>query len=174
MREFTTGAKRDTDDGKFDYEGFLSPLVLARFAGYMHQHRVQADGGLRDSDNWQKGIPRSVYIKSAWRHFMAWWQEHRGYGSPEGLEETLCAMIFNAQGYLHEVLKEKLYGAQGPTQTATQTATQTSPYSDPMQYTIPFPDGAYGPRPRCGYCSGTGTGPHGPGGCVADARRYVK
>ena len=107
MRTFDTGATRDTETGKLDYEGFLSPLVLERFAEYMNKHRVQADGTLRDSDNWQKGIPKEAYMKSGWRHFMDWWKEHRGHESREGLEEALCAVIFNAQGYLHEVLCEK-------------------------------------------------------------------
>jgi len=108
MRQFKSGATRDSADGKFDYEGFLSPLVIARFGEYMHKHRLQSDGNLRDSDNWQKGIPKEAYIKSAWRHFMDWWGECRGYASKDGLEEALCALLFNIQGYLHEHLKEKL------------------------------------------------------------------
>jgi len=32
MRQFESGATRDTEDGKLDYEGFLSPAVLLRFA----------------------------------------------------------------------------------------------------------------------------------------------
>jgi len=87
-----------------DFEGFYSPLVIRRYAEYMHKHRLQADGEMRDSDNWQHGIPRDAYIKSAWRHFMDWWMEHRGLPSREGLEEALCALIFNAMGYLYEVL----------------------------------------------------------------------
>lgn len=105
MRQFETGATRDSDNQKIDYEGFLSPLVLERFGRYMHQHRLQADGRLRDSDNWQKGIPRTAYMKSAWRHFVDWWHGHRGARTREQLEEALCATIFNAQGYLHELLK---------------------------------------------------------------------
>lgn len=114
IRQFSTGATRDTDDGKFDYEGFLSPLVLERFASYMHYHRKQSDGSLRDSDNWQKGMPQSVYIKSIWRHFMDLWKLHRGLPAvgPKGeevtAEEAACALLFNIQGYLHEVLKGKL------------------------------------------------------------------
>ena len=73
VRQFKTGATRDTDEGKYDYEGFISPLVLERFAQYMHKHRKQSDGNLRASDNWQKGIPKDAYIKSAWRHFVDWW-----------------------------------------------------------------------------------------------------
>ena len=77
MREFDTGATRDNDTDKPDYEGFLSPLVLEAYAQYMHKNRVQADGATRDSDNWQKGIPRDQYMKSAFRHFMDLWRAHR-------------------------------------------------------------------------------------------------
>jgi len=106
IRRFKTGATRDTDENKNDYEGFLSPLVIQRFGDYMTKHRKQSDGSIRDSDNWQKGIPKEEYIKSAWRHFLDWWLEHRGHKSREGIEDALCALIFNVQGYLHEILKE--------------------------------------------------------------------
>lgn len=107
MRNFETGATRNSDEDKYDYEGFLSPLVIERYGAYMHKHRIQADGKLRDSDNWQKGIPKDAYIKSAWRHFLDWWMEHRGFPSREGLEDALCALLFNISGYLHEILKNK-------------------------------------------------------------------
>ena len=107
VRQFDSGATRDTDEGKLDYEAFLSPLVLERYAQHLHKHRVQSDGTLRDGDNWQKGIPKSVYMKSMWRHFMAVWSKHRSTYSPEEMEEDLCSLIFNAMGYLHELLKEK-------------------------------------------------------------------
>ena len=106
MRKFDTGATRDTDTGKYDPEGFLSPLVIERFNEYMHKHRIQTDGSLRDSDNWQKGIPKDAYMKSGFRHFLDWWKEHRGYESREGIEDALCALMFNVQGYLFEILKE--------------------------------------------------------------------
>jgi len=105
MRQFDTGATRDTDVGKPDYEGFLSPLVLERFGKYMDKHRHQADGKVRDSDNWQKGIPRDAYIKSAFRHFVDVWKEHRGISTKDGIEEALCALMFNIMGYLYEYLK---------------------------------------------------------------------
>lgn len=111
VKVFETGATRSADTGKLDYEGFLSPLVLARYAEFMNKHRFQKDGALRDSDNWQKGIPLKNYMKSGWRHFMDWWKIHRGYATEgyegESREEVLCALIFNAMGYLHEILKEK-------------------------------------------------------------------
>ena len=52
MRHFKSGATRDSDETKIDFEGFMSPLVIERFGEYMTKHRIQADGGLRDSDNW--------------------------------------------------------------------------------------------------------------------------
>lgn len=109
MRTFSTGATRDSDDAKVDYEGFLSPLVIQRYGQYMNRHRVQADGGLRASDNWQAGIPVDAYMKSAWRHFMSVWGFHRGYTINDGedLDEELCALLFNISGYLHERLKAK-------------------------------------------------------------------
>lgn len=108
MRQFETGATRDSDIAKFDYEGFLSPLVLERFGAYMHKHRIQVDGSLRDSDNWQKGIPLDAYLKSGWRHFHDWWMQHRGQPGKDTLEDSLCALLFNVQGYLHETLKKRL------------------------------------------------------------------
>lgn len=105
MRTFETGATRDTDRGKLDYEGFLSPAVLERYARYMHKNRVQADGNIRDSDNWQRGIPVAQYMKSMWRHFMDVWTMHRG-NRGMALEEALCAVLFNVMGMLHETIKE--------------------------------------------------------------------
>jgi hypothetical protein len=111
IRKFETGATRNIDTNKLDYEGFLSPLVLEEFGRFMHRHRVQANGELRDSDNWQKGIPLSAYMKSGWRHFFSWWKIHRGHKAYDeknnevDYKEEICALIFNAQGYLHERLK---------------------------------------------------------------------
>ena len=117
VRKFDTGATRDDASLKLDFEGFLSPEVLHRFGEFMHKYRFQRDGSLRDSDNWQRGIPLPVYMKSLTRHHLTVWRLHRG-ASPAfvakgmglesvDLEEELCAIIFNAQGYLHEILKAK-------------------------------------------------------------------
>ena len=104
LRTFATGATRDTAQGKLDYEGFLNPLVLRRYAEFMHKNRVQPDGSYRDSDNWQLGIPKEAYMKSLFRHFMDVWLIHRG--GTEMNQEALCAIMFNAMGYLLEVLKD--------------------------------------------------------------------
>lgn len=113
-RVFASGATRDASDNKLDYEGFLSPIVLRRFAEYMHSKRtsnVPAGETLRASDNWQKGIPLDAYMKSAMRHFMELWLLHRGFeahdekGNPVDIETALCGLHFNIDGYLHEYLK---------------------------------------------------------------------
>lgn len=112
VREFDTGATRDGEGDKFDYEGFISPRVLRRYAEYMHTHRKQSDGKMRASDNWQKGIPLGVYMKSLLRHVMDLWLLGRGAMVIDpvtkhkiGREEALCAILFNTSGMLHEFLK---------------------------------------------------------------------
>jgi hypothetical protein len=108
-RVFSTGASRDTDTDKLDYEGFDSPLVKKRYAEYMNENRYLKDGTTRDSDNWQKGIPLDAYIKSLNRHFEDLHLIHRGYPDEarDDIEHALCGIIFNAKGYLFEILKEK-------------------------------------------------------------------
>lgn len=118
IRQFDTGATRDSDADKPDPEGFLSPLVIQRYSKYMHENRKMRDGSKRSSDNWQKGIPREAYIKSAWRHFLDWWLFHRGHCGRETLEEALCGLLFNTMGYLHEVLKRRFSECAPATATA--------------------------------------------------------
>ena len=110
VREFSTGASRGTKEGKLEFTGFFSPLVLHRVAQYMDKHRVMDDGSLRDPDNWQKGMPIEEYMASMWRHFFDVWAIQRGYGANVGAgddpEEALCALFFNVQGMLHEVIQQ--------------------------------------------------------------------
>lgn len=112
VRKFDTGATRSAETGRYDPEGFLSPLVIERYCEYMNANRVQPDGSVRDSDNWQKGIPLATYMKGLWRHFLHAWHRHRGWPvkdpkAAKNIEEDLCAILFNASGYLHETLKAK-------------------------------------------------------------------
>ena len=137
LRTFATGATRTADSGRIDPEGFLSPLAVQRYSEYLHKHRFQADGVTRDSDNWQRGVPLDVYMKSAWRHFLHWWTRHRGWtvSDPQAgsdIEEDLCAVIFNAQGYLHE-----LVGARsGPGRATSGSQRFIHPYErQKAQYT---------------------------------------
>jgi len=107
MRKFKTGATRDIDDNKIEPAGYMHPLVIKRYSEYMLKHQIQSDGNKRDSNNWQKGIPKDVYMHSGWRHFLDWWLEHNKEKSRDGLEDALCGMLFNTMGYLYEVIKQK-------------------------------------------------------------------
>lgn len=117
VRSFSSGATRSSEAGRYDPEGFMSPIVLERFCEYMNKHRVQPDGSVRDSDNWQKGIPRATYLKGMWRHLLHLWTRVRGYQVQDPMaavdaEEDLCAILFNAQGLLFELLKNKRRGEE--------------------------------------------------------------
>ena len=107
-RVFDTGASRNSDEGKLDFEGFLSPIVLKAYAEYMHKNTFLEDGTRRDSDNWQKGIPVPAYMKSMYRHFFDVWSNYRGLETPETQVQNLCGLLFNTMGMLHEILKEEV------------------------------------------------------------------
>ena len=110
MRQFPSGATRDTDTNKLDYEAFLSPIVLERYCQYLNKHRVQSDGQLRDGDNWQKMFGEKhfdVCLKSLLRHIMDVWKQHRGYKSAQSIEDSICGALFNLQAYLFKILVDK-------------------------------------------------------------------
>ena len=109
MRKFSSGATRNEDDESLDYEGFISPAVLVRYAQHMHKNRYLESGELRASDNWQDGIPIDSYMKSLLRHVMDVWLHTRDKSqlTKEDLQTALCAVIFNASGYLHELLVQQ-------------------------------------------------------------------
>lgn len=111
IKQFKSGATRNIDVNKFDYEAFVNPEALHAFGEYMHSHRKQRDGSLRDGDNWQKGIPFRTYVKSLVRHTIDLWRMDRGYdvvnpdtGQPHTKQELCCAIVFNAFGYLKELI----------------------------------------------------------------------
>lgn len=110
MRTFKSGATRNNNEGKLDFESFLSPIVIEAYAKYMHKNRMQADGKLREGDNWQKSFGDKhfeVCMKSLFRHFHDLWMEHRGYKSREGLEDAINGILFNTMAYYHQYLKNK-------------------------------------------------------------------
>jgi hypothetical protein len=110
IRKYATGANRDSDTGKLKYGGFTSALTEKRFAQYMHEHRLQKDGTLRAPDNWKHGIPLEDYYDSLVRHAQDFRLHHEGFADEaveSNLESVLCAILFNAQGYLFELLKAK-------------------------------------------------------------------
>ena len=81
--------------------------MLKRFAEYMHGHRKQTDGTLREPDNWQKGIPQASYMDSMARHEMDVWLHQSGFPgeATEDIETAVCGLMFNAMGMLFEVLQ---------------------------------------------------------------------
>ena len=101
MRTFETGATRDSNEDKLDYKGFLSMIAIKQFAEYMHSHRKQADGSMRASDNWRKGIPVSAYEESMTRHVFEWLQALEA-GDRDKAFEIAPAIFFNLQGFMHE------------------------------------------------------------------------
>lgn len=108
-RLFESGATRDSDQSKLAWSRFLSPFVLHEYAKYMHSKRssnVPPGQALRDPDNWQKGIPIDAYAESLTRHGFEFWMMHEsGEADFKKMIETLCAILFNAMGYMLELLK---------------------------------------------------------------------
>ncbi len=114
MRTFHTGATRDTDAGKPDYEAALSPLVLQRFAEYMASHTIQPDGQVRAADNWQKGFGDhhlDVVLKSKMRHDMDVWLH-----SNSASNELVCTSLGRSRRI--PIASESL-PVTGPLRTAT-------------------------------------------------------
>jgi len=106
MREFASGATRDDDISKLDYEGYNNPLVDKCYAKYLNKHRQTANG-LRDSDNWQNLFGEKhfdVCMKSLCRHTVDARLAHRGYKSEQPIIDSLNAIIFNAKAYLLKLL----------------------------------------------------------------------
>lgn len=113
IRQFTTGATRDTNEGKLEFARFMSPIVIKRYAEYMNLHRKQTDGNLREPDNWQNLFGdkhEDVCMDSLWRHLMDVWLINKGFKNEarEDLESALCAILFNTQAWLFKILKENI------------------------------------------------------------------
>ncbi len=111
LRKSDTGAIRNSDVDKINYQGALSPLVLESYGQYIQKHSLLPDGTRRNNKNWQKlfGTPkehRQVCIESAWRHFIDLLKEHDGYDSQDGIDEALGGLMFNIQAYWFSLLKE--------------------------------------------------------------------
>jgi hypothetical protein len=98
VERYETGATRSADK-LFDPEGFISPRFLELFSEYMEKHRIQKDGQIRDSDNWQKGFDLNRVKRSLIRHMLDAWLMLRGYPPHSkdctSLFDALCAIVFN-------------------------------------------------------------------------------
>lgn len=107
VRQFDTGATRSPLGDKLEYDGYLNPMVLKRYAEYMKKHQTQSDGNKRAADNWQKNIPIESLHDSKLRHDMDVWLHLRGYHceATEEIEESLCAAIFGNMAILKQVME---------------------------------------------------------------------
>jgi len=68
IREFESGANRNSSLGKLAYKDFINPLNEYSFATYMDSKRLLDDGTYRNGDNWQHGIPQVSLADSLIRH----------------------------------------------------------------------------------------------------------
>jgi hypothetical protein len=115
VRKWPTGAFRDTDTGKPSYLRHLSPRVLKRYVEFLHRMRQMPDGTVREPDNWKLGFPKREAAESLMRHVMEFWLvtedgetvNPKSERDPQDIEEVLCSIMFNAQCYLLELLKER-------------------------------------------------------------------
>lgn len=110
LRTFSTGATRDTNEGKLEPWGFASPLAELEYSRYMNKHRIQSDGQLRDSDNWKRGIPILAFYHSLSRHILAFrllMEQEDGPVPDNEIIDVLCAVKFNVDGLIHEYAKKK-------------------------------------------------------------------
>ena len=86
-QEFETGAHRDSQEGK-GRPSLLPALVLYRWGILMQKGEAHYD-----THNWEKGIPLSRWLDSAFRHLLALMD-----GSDD--EDHASALLFNAGGYM--------------------------------------------------------------------------
>jgi len=106
MRIFPTGATRDDNIGKLNPVRGLSIQVEECYLNYLGRHRRQKDGSLRDWDNWKRGIDVEAYRESLSRHVRDAVRASMGLPVPEdaSLKDLLCAIRFNTDGWLFELL----------------------------------------------------------------------
>lgn len=112
MKNYESGATRNSDEGKPQYAKVGDPSIDKAYAEYMNSQAVQADGKVRAADNWKKGIPVADYLDSMDRHFHDVWALQIGrddIAEEKDLVTALCALKFNVDGMLYEVLKARRF-----------------------------------------------------------------
>lgn len=111
VKEYDTGATRGGGK-KPSHIAYNSPLADVCFGEYMMKHEKQSDGEQRDPGNWKLGMPLNDYAESHQRHSIDFRLILDGFEARDNatLKDTLCAMRFNIDGYLHELIKKELEG----------------------------------------------------------------
>lgn len=87
-REFESGAKRDSNNGKIRPD-LISPYMLKSLG------KVLADGAEHyGARNWEKGMPDEVLKESASRHYVSWMNNEQD-------EDHASKLIFNIMAWIH-------------------------------------------------------------------------
>lgn len=98
--QFTTGAVRDSQEGKEDYIETISWSAFKRYAQYMTGKKKRYGQG-----NFKKGIPIESYEQSMVRHLQKYLENKYEGGNCEKEEDHLSAVLFNVFGIMHEELR---------------------------------------------------------------------
>lgn len=96
--DFNTGSRRDSQEGK-PWPDLISPFMLDRLGKHY------ATGAIKYAErNWELGQPSSQYLRSAFRHLIAYLMGKRD-------EDHLSAIIWNITGVIHneELVKLGIY-----------------------------------------------------------------
>ncbi len=115
IRKFTTGAVRDSEDGKESYGETISWTGLRLYAEFMTSKKKKYGEG-----NFKKGIPDESYEESLIRHYQKYMENKYEKGDREigdifGNYMHICAIIFNAFGLLHNFGMRKKEENEGST-----------------------------------------------------------
>ena len=111
IQTFDSGATRTSEDGRLSYVRGLSSVVLRRYLQYLAKHRKQADGSMREFDNWKQGIPMRRSFDGLGRHFFTLWLLMEGLdiyddSGQEDIQDVLCAIMFNTMSMLHQEMMQ--------------------------------------------------------------------
>lgn len=93
---FKSGAIRDNQEGKPDFNETISWTAFNRYAKYMTGKKAKYGAG-----NFKKGIPTSSYVASMLRHVDKWMRNTYENGQDELNEDHLSAIVFNVFGIMH-------------------------------------------------------------------------
>lgn len=97
ITSFTTGAIRDSQEGKVDFVETVSFTAHERYGRYMTSKKKKYGAG-----NFKKGIPIESYEQSMLRHIDKYFRNKYEHGNDEPNEDHLAAIRFNVDGIMHE------------------------------------------------------------------------
>lgn len=100
---FPSGAIRDSQEDKPDFNETISWTAFNRYAKYMTGKKSKYGAG-----NFKRGIPTESYVKSMLRHVDKFMRNTFENGDDEKNEDHLSAIVFNVFGIMHNEEQEKL------------------------------------------------------------------